>query len=141
MSKHSEKAWAWWRKFGPNPVCLAPMAEINDLPWRLLMRKHNVKVCFTGMLNAAQWSQGASYQNKFFNTCDEDRPLIGQIAGSNHDQILNAAKDLAKYCDAVDVNLGCTQKIACRGQYGYSWSTRSRKETEQSSFSRNSAKK
>ena len=117
--QHSQKAWEWWGKFGKNPICLAPMAEISDLPWRIFMRRHNIKVCYTGMMNAAQWSQGTRYQDKMFNTCEEDRPLIAQIAGQNHDEIIKAAKDLSKYCDAIDINLGCTQRIACRGGYGY----------------------
>ncbi|EAY08748.1 dihydrouridine synthase, putative [Trichomonas vaginalis G3] len=121
MDSHSQKAWKWWKKFGEKPICLAPMAEISDLSWRMLIRNHGVKVCWTGMLNAHQWSQGSGYQNKFFNTCPEDHPLIAQIAGSNEDQdlIVAAAKDLAKYADGVDVNLGCTQKIASRSEYGY----------------------
>lgn len=121
METHSKKAWEWWNKFGDNPICLAPMAEISDLSWRILMRNHGVNVCWTGMLNAHQWSQGGGYQNKFFNTCKEDHPLIAQIAGSNADQdlIVAAAKDLAKYADGIDVNLGCTQKIASRSEYGY----------------------
>jgi tRNA-dihydrouridine synthase len=83
------------------------------------MHRHNINICFTGMLNAHQWSQGAGYQNQWFTTCEEDKPVIAQISGSHYDLIIGAAKDLSKHCDGVEVNLGCTQKIASRGGYGY----------------------
>jgi len=41
-----------------------------------------------------------------------------QFCGNDPDQILQAAKMLESHCDAVDINLGCPQDIAKRGQYG-----------------------
>lgn len=95
------------------------MAEVNDLSFRLLVRKNGVNICWTGMLNAHQWLQGPGYQNKVFETCEEDHPLIGQLAGRDYDQLIKASKDLSRFCDAIDINLGCTQSIASRGGYGY----------------------
>lgn len=114
-----EKAWTFWRQFGEKPLCLAPMAEINDLPFRIMCRNHGLKVCFTGMINAYQWGGGQRYQNRVFTTAECDHPVIGQIAGKDHDQIISCASDLAESCDAIDVNLGCTQHIAKRGEYGF----------------------
>lgn len=119
LMSHAKRAWEFWNRFGPTPICLAPMAEVNDLAFRILCRRHNVKVCYTGMLNSIQWSQGHKYQVRVFNTCKEDRPLIAQLAGSDYDTILSSAKDLSQVCDAVDINLGCTQHIAKRGGYGF----------------------
>ncbi|KAK8896807.1 hypothetical protein M9Y10_014728 [Tritrichomonas musculus] len=119
MKENAKRAWDFWNQFGPSPICLAPMAEVNDLAFRILCRRHNVKVCYTGMLNSIQWSQGRKYQNRVFNTCEEDRPLIAQLAGSDYDTIFTSAKDLSQVCDAIDVNLGCTQHIARRGGYGF----------------------
>ncbi|OHS95894.1 dihydrouridine synthase [Tritrichomonas foetus] len=119
MKTHVEKAWEFWKQFGDNPICLAPMAEVNDLAFRLQCRLHNVKVCYTGMINSNQWIQGHKYQNRVFQTCQEDRPLIVQLAGSDYDTILSSAVDIGPLCDAVDLNLGCTQHIAKRGGYGF----------------------
>ncbi|KAH0789684.1 tRNA-dihydrouridine(16/17) synthase [NAD(P)(+)]-like [Histomonas meleagridis] len=116
---HAQKAWDFWKQFGEKPICLAPMAEVNDLAFRILCRNHGLKVCYTGMINAYQWNQGHRYQSRVFNTCEIDHPLIAQISGSNIDSIVTAAIDLSKYCDAIDINLGCTQHIAKRGGYGY----------------------
>jgi hypothetical protein len=41
-----------------------------------------------------------------------DRPLIAQFAGDNAKELVAAAKFVQHEVDAVDLNLGCPQKIA-----------------------------
>ena len=53
-----------------------------------------------------------------YDITEMDRPLIAQICGSSMQHVIPTALQLAPYVDAIDINCGCPQNIAKRGNYG-----------------------
>ena len=89
-----------------NPLILAPMLDVTDLPYRLLCRKAGASLAYTEMLNA----QAILHENKktkqMMQTCKEDSPLGIQVTGNDVSDFKKLIPYLKKY-DLVDINCGC----------------------------------
>jgi len=106
-------------------LILAPMVDQSDLPYRLLCRKYGTNLCFTPMIHAKMFQERPIYRKKFWDTVNgtpkEDRPLIVQLCGSDRPSLLYTIKTIIESpgsVDGIDLNCGCPQSIAKRGQYG-----------------------
>ncbi|KAK1439011.1 hypothetical protein QVD17_04826 [Tagetes erecta] len=113
-----EKAWSHWKKLGQPKLIVAPMVDNSELPFRMLCRKYGAEAAYTPMLHSRIFSDNAKYRSQEFTTCKEDRPLFVQFCANNPETLLEAARRVEAYCDYVDINLGCPQRIARRGNYG-----------------------
>nr|VDD28683.1 unnamed protein product [Brassica oleracea] len=113
-----EQAWAHWKKLGRPKYIVAPMVDNSELPFRLLCQKYGAQAAYTPMLHSRVFTDTEKYRNQEFTTCKEDRPLFVQFCANDPDTLLEAAKRVQPYCDYVDINLGCPQRIAKRGNYG-----------------------
>jgi len=69
-------------------------------------------------LHSRLFATDKKYRKNFFSTCPEDRPLVVQFCGNDPEYVVQAALLVQDMCDAVDLNLGCPQRIAKRGNYG-----------------------
>ncbi|KAG2265194.1 hypothetical protein Bca52824_072273 [Brassica carinata] len=112
-----EQAWAHWKKLGRPKYIVAPMVDNSELPFRLLCQKYGAQAAYTPMLHSRIFTE-TDNRNKEFTTCEEDRPLFVQFCANDPDTLLEAAKKVEPCCDYVDINLGCPQRIARRGNYG-----------------------
>lgn len=70
------------------------------------------------MFHAQNFVTSKKYRQKVFTTAPEDNPLIVQFCANNADTLLAAAKLVENECNGIDLNLGCPQNIARRGNYG-----------------------
>jgi len=111
----------------PNPhtrnpdkaLVVAPMVDQSDLPFRLLCRRYGANLCYTPMIHSKLVIDSKAYREKFTGTwIHADRPLIAQLCGSDPDAMLEAARLVEPHVDGIDINCGCPQGIARRGDYG-----------------------
>ena len=105
----------------------------------ILPSEQSSLLAYTPMLHARLFAQDNKYRQAHFQAVkpdssrdgdgDEaqpwldgnpsiDRPLFVQFCANDPQHLLEAAKKVAPYCDAVDLNLGCPQGIARKGHYG-----------------------
>ena len=126
-----------FEKLGCPRFVSAPMVDQSDLPFRLMVKQHGADLAYTQMLHARNFCRDKTYQRDCIDWHDYncspygnyvegepaevvDRNLIVQLAGDDPD-ILTKAGEIVQHdksVEAVDLNLGCPQKIAKRGNYG-----------------------
>ena len=90
-------------------------------------------LAYTPMLHARLFSETQKFRDVHFQPTREengsqkpwldgnpgaDRPLFVQFCANKPEELLEAARHVEPYCDAVDLNLGCPQGIAKSGHYG-----------------------
>lgn len=116
---HKSEPWKWWCEQLKAPkYAVAPMVDQSELPFRMLCRKYGATLAYTPMFHSLNFSNSQQYRDREFTTCPEDRPLFVQFCGNDADIVLKAARFVEGQCDAVDLNLGCPQGIAKKGNYG-----------------------
>ncbi|KAI9368755.1 hypothetical protein BJX61DRAFT_199843 [Aspergillus egyptiacus] len=133
---------AFYENIGSPKYIVAPMVDRSEFAWRMLTRSFMAPeesksvLAYSPMLHARLFKQDAGYRAKQFNAIRPtpgekgeeslyldgnpafDRPLFVQFCANDPDDFFEAARRVAPYCDAVDLNLGCPQGIARRGHYG-----------------------
>lgn len=119
-SKNSDAkltGWEWFASIGSPKYILGPMVGQSELPFRVLCRRYGTPLCYTPMFVSSKFLD-KSYRDEVWSTCAQDRPLIVQFCANDPDVLLKAARLVENQCDAIDINLGCPQKVAKRQNYG-----------------------
>ena len=101
-----------------NPLVLAPMAGVSDLPFRLLCKEQGCALVYTEMVSA----KGLYYNNKntgiLMETRKEERPVSLQFFGSDPEIMAEMAKRIETMdFDILDINMGCpVPKVVNNGE-------------------------
>uniref|UniRef100_A0A0B7JQ23 tRNA-dihydrouridine(16/17) synthase [NAD(P)(+)] n=1 Tax=Bionectria ochroleuca TaxID=29856 RepID=A0A0B7JQ23_BIOOC len=130
----------FYESIGKPKFIVAPMVDQSEFAWRMLTRsfipasEQSSLLAYTPMFHARLFAQDDKYRAAHFQAVRPaseskeepwldgnpsiDRPLFVQFCANDPEYLLEAAKKVAPYCDAVDLNLGCPQGIARKGRYG-----------------------
>ncbi len=102
-----------------NDACLAPLAGVTDLPFRLICQENGAGFMVTEMVSA----KGLMYENKATNELlmlgENEKDTGVQIFGSDADVMSEAVKRYLNNSDFafIDINMGCpVKKIVSNGE-------------------------
>lgn len=91
-----------------NNVIIAPMAGISDAGFRKVLNDiAKPGLIFTEMVNARAIYYNDSKTINMLKTYENESPIGYQLFGDDEKYVAYAAKYLSKYCDILDINMGC----------------------------------
>jgi len=102
-----------------NPLILAPMAGVTDLPYRQLCRRMGAGMTISEMVssNALLWKNEKTLRR--ISHEGEQAPRSVQIAGGDPQMMAEAARfNLEHGAQIIDINMGCPAKKVCKAQAG-----------------------
>ena len=91
-----------------NNLILAPMAGVNDLPFRIICKKYgNPGLVCNEMVSAKAICYNDEKTKSMLVTNDQERPISMQIFGHEPDSMGQAVEEICKVADIIDINFGC----------------------------------
>lgn len=103
----------------PQPMILAPMSGISDLPFRMINRSFGCGMAFMEMINIRSLCGGTKKTQHMLVTNSADRPLGVQLIGHQPEYLPRAIEMLEKSkikFDLLDFNAACpAPKLALKG--------------------------
>ena len=102
----------------PNPVILAPMAGVSDLPFRLLCSEQGAGLVCMEMVSAKAIAYRNRNTEKLMETDPREHPVSLQLFGSEPDLMAEIAAQIEERpFDILDINMGCpVPKIVGNGE-------------------------
>ena len=94
-----------------DPVILAPMSGVSDLPFRRLVKRCGAGLVVSEMIASKAMVRAAKKTLKMSSGCAEEHPLSVQLAGCDPETIAEAAKlNQDRGAAIIDINMGCPVK-------------------------------
>jgi hypothetical protein len=100
-----------------DPIILAPMVDVTDMPFRYICKKMGAGLTYTEMIHAeAIIHENQKTKDKMF-FLNKEKPLGLQITGKNLSSIKEISKRITNY-DLIDLNCGCPSHLTIDHQSG-----------------------
>jgi len=102
-----------------NPIVLAPMSGVTDLPFRRLVKRSGVGLVVSEMIASKAMVYASKKTMKMATHCAEEHPMSVQLAGCEPDIMAEAAKlNEDRGAALIDINMGCPVKKVTNGDAG-----------------------
>ncbi len=100
------------------PLCLAPMEDVTDAPFRLVCKRLGADILYTEFTSSEALIRDAKKALNKIKVTDAERPVAIQIFGGIETSMEGAAKVAESFKpDFIDINCGCWVKdVAMRGE-------------------------
>ncbi len=93
------------------PLCLAPMEDVTELPFRLICKRLGADIVYTEFTSSEGIIRDIPRIMEKIQISEEERPVAIQIFGGRPEAMAGAAEAIEKLNpDFIDVNCGCWVK-------------------------------
>jgi tRNA-dihydrouridine synthase B len=102
-----------------NPVILAPMSGVSDMPFRRLAKRCGAGLVVSEMIASQAMIRANRQTMKMATSCAEEFPMAVQLAGCEPEVMAEAAKlNQDRGAAIIDINMGCPVKKVVNGEAG-----------------------
>src|SRR5215813_509216 len=102
-----------------DPVFLAPMSGVSDLPFRRLVKRLGAGLVVSEMIASEAMIRETRQSVTMAKSCADEQPMAVQLAGCEPRVMAEAAKlNADRGARIIDINFGCPVKKVVNGQAG-----------------------
>jgi len=102
-----------------DPVILAPMSGVTDLPFRRMVKRQGAALVVSEMIASQAAIRETRQSLTMARTCEEEQPMAVQLAGCEPAVMAEAARlNADRGASLIDINFGCPVKKIVNGHAG-----------------------
>ena len=102
-----------------DPIVLAPMSGVTDMPFRRLVKRAGAGLVVSEMIASRAMVHAARKTMKMAAHCADEYPISVQLAGCEPDVMAEAARINEDFgATIIDINMGCPVKKVTNGDAG-----------------------
>ncbi len=102
-----------------NPLIMAPLAGVTDLPFRKIIKDHGAALVYTEMVSAQGLIHNNQQTHRILDIDQKEKPVSVQIFGKEPEILVEAAHMAVERGAAIiDVNMGCPVPKIARNKEG-----------------------
>jgi tRNA-dihydrouridine synthase B len=102
-----------------DPIVLAPMSGVTDMPFRRLVKRAGAGLVVSEMIASRAMVHAARKTMKMATHCADEYPISVQLAGCEPDVMAEAARINEDFgATIIDINMGCPVKKVTNGDAG-----------------------